>query len=122
MNGSIEENLKKIKQIFVTYERELCVAIFVIFIPLFILGIARMSLIEAQKSPVRVFMGQTTNNVGIIGPQEAGLLVGSKNSTKYHYPWCSGAQRIKDSNKVWFSSEKEARDRGYTPAGNCPGL
>jgi hypothetical protein len=50
------------------------------------------------------------------------LYVGSKNSDKYHYPWCSGALRIKDDNKIWFSSLEEAKDAGYTPAGNCPGL
>lgn len=51
-----------------------------------------------------------------------GLLVGSKNSDKYHYPWCSGALRIKDENKIWFASAEEAREAGYLPAGNCKGL
>lgn len=51
-----------------------------------------------------------------------GLLVGSKNSDKYHFPWCSGAQRIKDENKIWFASVDEAREAGYSPAGNCKGL
>lgn len=52
----------------------------------------------------------------------AGMYVGSKNSDKYHLPHCSGAQRIKESNKVWFASKEEAEAAGYTPAGNCPGL
>lgn len=51
-----------------------------------------------------------------------GLLVGSKNSDKYHYPWCPGAVRIKEENKVWFKSAKEARSAGYEPAKNCKGL
>jgi hypothetical protein len=51
-----------------------------------------------------------------------GLLVGSKNSDKYHFPWCSGALRIKDENKIWFTSMDEAREAGYLPAGNCKGL
>lgn len=50
------------------------------------------------------------------------LLVGSKNSDKYHYPWCSGAKRIKQENLVSFASFEEARAAGYTPAGNCDGL
>jgi len=48
--------------------------------------------------------------------------VASKNSTKYHLPWCSGAKRIKEENKVWFSSEAEAKATGRTPAANCPGI
>jgi len=48
--------------------------------------------------------------------------VGSKNSNKYHLPWCSGARRIAEHNKVWFSSKAEAEAAGYTPAGNCKGI
>lgn len=54
-------------------------------------------------------------------PQEQGY-VASKNGTKYHLPWCSGAQRIKEENKVWFKSKAEAEAAGYTPAANCKGL
>jgi len=55
-------------------------------------------------------------------PTKAPFLVGSKNSTKYHFPWCSGALRIKPENLITFSSYEEARAAGYTPAGNCDGL
>lgn len=48
--------------------------------------------------------------------------VGSKNSDKYHYPWCPGALQMKEENKVWFTSREEAESSGYTPAGNCKGL
>ncbi len=50
------------------------------------------------------------------------LYVGSKNSDKYHLPWCSGAKRITESNKVFFNSKAEAEAAGYTPAGNCKGI
>lgn len=53
---------------------------------------------------------------------ESPFLVGSKNSDKYHFPWCSGARRIKPENTVSFSSYEEARNAGYTPASNCDGL
>ena len=46
-------------------------------------------------------------------------VVASKNSDKYHYTWCAGAKKIKEENKVWFSSAQEAESRGYTLAGNC---
>ena len=41
-------------------------------------------------------------------------------SKLYHHLWCSGAQRIKETNKLWFPTEVAAISAGYTLAGNCP--
>ncbi|PIR41507.1 MAG: hypothetical protein COV31_01390 [Candidatus Yanofskybacteria bacterium CG10_big_fil_rev_8_21_14_0_10_46_23] len=46
-------------------------------------------------------------------------VVVSKNSTKYHFLWCSGSKSIKEENKIYFANELEAQNRGYTLAGNC---
>ncbi len=51
-----------------------------------------------------------------------GGYVASKSGTKYHLPWCSGAQRIKEENKIWFATKAEAESAGYTAAANCPGI
>lgn len=48
-----------------------------------------------------------------------GSVVGSKNGSKYHLPRCSGANAIKEENKIWFASEAAAEAAGYTRAGNC---
>jgi methylphosphotriester-DNA--protein-cysteine methyltransferase len=48
--------------------------------------------------------------------------VASKSGKAYHLPWCSGAQRIKEANKIYFASKAEAEQAGYTPAANCPGI
>lgn len=56
------------------------------------------------------------------GSPPVGGYVGSKHGTKYHLPWCSGALRIKDENKVWFTTKEEAEAAGYTPASNCKGI
>lgn len=48
--------------------------------------------------------------------------VASKNSDKYHLPWCSGAQRIAEENLIYFTSKEEAEMAGYTPAANCKGI
>ena len=37
----------------------------------------------------------------------------------YHFPWCSGARRIKEENKVSFASEQLAITAGYRLAINC---
>lgn len=49
-----------------------------------------------------------------------GQFVGSKNGTKYHAPWCSGAKQIKEENKIWFADAADATRAGYTRAANCP--
>lgn len=51
-----------------------------------------------------------------------GGVVASKKGTKYHLPWCSGAQTISEENRVYFESEEAAREAGYEPAKNCKGL
>jgi flagellar motor protein MotB len=65
---------------------------------------------------------QNTQAASVIQSQDSGQVVGSKNSNKYHYPWCSGAKRISKENLVTFDSIEEARAQGYLPASNCQGL
>ena len=45
--------------------------------------------------------------------QQTQQFVGSVNSNVYHYPSCTWAQKIKDSNQIWFSSSQDARNHGY---------
>jgi hypothetical protein len=74
---------------------------------------------DTTEGGVDLSSGQSEKTVPVKNPF---FLVGSKNSDKYHFPWCSGARRIKPENIVSFSSYEEARNAGYTPASNCDGL
>ncbi len=47
-------------------------------------------------------------------------ILGNKRSQKYHRPDCPSYHAISPKNRVPFHSPKEARDAGYTLAGNCP--
>lgn len=53
---------------------------------------------------------------------QGGQYVASKSGEAYYLPWCGGATRIKDKNKVWFASKEEAEAKGYRPAKNCKGI
>lgn len=66
--------------------------------------------------------GTRANPAGAQANPSDAYIVASKNGTKYHYPWCSGAKQISDKNKITFNSIEEARKAGYTPASNCKGL
>ena len=46
-------------------------------------------------------------------------IVASKNGAKYYLSTCSGVKRIKEENKVFFNSETDAINAGYTKASNC---
>ena len=95
-------------------------------------GLGRLSLIEDSMEEVKIefpaYLSASVLNadkitVGASASAVAqGLLVASKNGSKYHYPWCGGGNSISEKNKVWFDSVDEARKAGYTPAGNCKGL
>lgn len=49
-------------------------------------------------------------------------IVGNKQSKVYHLENCPGALKMKTENKIFFASVLEAKNAGYKPAGNCPGL
>lgn len=48
-----------------------------------------------------------------------GVVYGSTSGKTYYFPWCTAGGRIKEENKRWFSSTKEANAAGYTRAKNC---
>lgn len=73
--------------------------------------------VEANSSGVVPSTGSTNSLQA-----NSGQVVGSKNGTKYHYPWCGGAKQISAKNLITFDSITEARAKGYTPASNCKGL
>lgn len=45
--------------------------------------------------------------------------VASKTGTKYYPPDCGGISRIKAENRVYFATEQEAQDKGYTRTTTC---
>ncbi|MDP3735545.1 MAG: hypothetical protein Q8R39_03910 [bacterium] len=125
---------------------EITTVAIIIFVGLASFGLGRLSALETLREPVRITasVAETVETAGhrmarsfdgIVGVSESagsvrttvnfdtgGKVLGSKNGTKYHFPWCSGAQRIKEENKRWFDSVAAARAAGYSPAGNCKGL
>jgi len=51
--------------------------------------------------------------------KKSGTYVGSVESNKYHYPTCGYAEKIAESNEIWFDTESEAAAAGYSPCGIC---
>lgn len=134
---SIRDALQKIKQMDRGMLGDLYVVVLILLVGLSSFGLGRMSVLDIGKNPVQIIgvtesLNYVSNTAAVVEvvPKEGtvidqnngGTLVASKNGGKYHYPWCSGAQRIKEENKIWFDSADDARKAGYTPAANCKGL
>lgn len=129
--------LAKIKEKIKPYKSDIFIVLVIILVALISFGLGRLSKIRENKTPVTIenlganminSQGNSIQNDQDIKSNQIqinssqGMLVGSKNGTKYHFPWCSGAQAMKEENKIWFSSKEEAEKAGYTPAANCKGL
>ncbi len=121
---NIKEKFKKINSENIN---NAIIVLIVLFVGLVSFGLGRLSALSERKAPVTAVLSEAelpTASVGSSASLRQGekLFVASKSGTKYHYPWCSGAQRIKNENKLWFSTREEAEKEGYSPASNCKGL
>lgn len=130
MTSSIKEVAEKIKGVAKSLERQdIFVSALIVLVAGASFGLGALSTKNSGedieiKQTVSVFdsLKNSENTVNSKQNLTEGKFVGSKNSDKYHYPWCSGAQRIKEENKIWFAGKEEAEAQGYAPAGNCKGL
>jgi len=50
---------------------------------------------------------------------DKGAFVASKNGKKYYPTGCSGANRIKEDNKIFFGTRAEAEQAGYGLGAGC---
>lgn len=136
----LKDYLIKVKSWFTPKEDEIILVITIVLVALIGFGLGRLSVLKENKFPIQIQEpAQEANTISAVktpdappagggnlprqaGAKKAALLVGSKNGRAYHFPWCSGAQRIKEENKIYFSSKEEAEKAGYKPAANCEGL
>src|SRR3989338_5359601 len=122
--------LSRLLEFIKTKQSEVVLAIGVVLIAIIAFESGRISAIRRFDDPLEIkyapaaVAGQNPSSgqdkKTSQSPQKLDLrVVASKNSTLYHFLWCSGAQRIKEENKIIFSSEQEAQSRGYKIASNC---
>lgn len=112
----------------------LAMPLIVLFVGVGGFGLGFLSASQAPKEELRVVYPEApaaqpvlnTAAVAAAAPDPIkpgeGAYVASKNGSKYYLVSCSGANRIKQENRVYFVSVKDAMAAGYEPAANCPGL
>lgn len=128
----IGDYYQKVKSYAEANKGDLFTAALIFLVGLGSFGLGRLSAIWPEKQPIRITNDRLpVNEAGSSSrnPQSAaiaatvkGKFVASKSGKYYHLPWCPGGLRIKESNKIWFKTKEAAEERGYKPAGNCPGL
>jgi len=116
---SIQEISRKFKSFF--ENDELFMVFLLVLIAVTSFGLGRMSVENGGGGSLERGIQQSAS-AGAFAPAEADTYIGSKNGTTYHLPWCAGALKIKEENKIVFNSKKEAEDAGYSPAENCKGI
>lgn len=105
----------------------------VVLVALAAFGLGRLSAGQGQQAlrviyPEGVPVQPVANTAAVAAAKPvpvaagAGAYVASKNGSKYYLATCSGANRIKQENRVYFVTVGEAAAAGYEPAANCPGL
>ncbi len=62
---------------------------------------------------------ETSATPSVMPTTDTKSFVASKTGTKYYPAGCGGISRIKEENKVYFATEKDAQDKGYTRTDTC---
>lgn len=130
----LSQKIQQCKERIKESEKDIFIMLIIVFTAFTSFGLGRLSSLQDKKIPITIEnMPANVSNLtkpddletpfpSGNGVSKSGMFIASKNGTKYHFPWCPGAQSIKEENKVWFSSEEEAKNAGYAPASNCKGL
>ena len=108
--------IKSISEFFDNYD--MLVIVVVVLVSFSSFGLGRLSVLSDEKD----ILETSKENLVFTGEGVKDGYVASKKGTTYHLPWCSGAQRISEKNKVWFKTKEEAEKAGYNSAKNCKGI
>lgn len=116
---------------------DLFLGLIIVLVAIGAFGLGRISKIEGSKASIRI-ENEPSQNADTFGQKSAmpintvipkqiygqanGTIIASKSGTKYYYSWCSGAQKISEANRIYFSSPEQAKSAGYAPSSTCKGL
>ncbi|MEK7560542.1 MAG: Ada metal-binding domain-containing protein [Patescibacteria group bacterium] len=139
----IPQYYSKIKAWIIENQSDVYIAAVIFLVGLLSFGLGRLSVLWPEKEPITfenapssvsrasstiAGSGNTIGGRGNSGAAGTALLradgryVASKSGSAYHFPWCPGALKIREDNKIWFDTAADAEQKGYRPAKNCPGM
>ena len=103
--------------------KKLFLSIVIILVAVLSFGIGRLSVVD-NSQPIKieydpVISSQASVSSALSNIENSSSVVVSKNGSKYHYQYCSGAKQITEGNKIIFATPSAAEVAGYTLASNC---
>lgn len=108
------------------HENDLFLVAVVALASTIIFGAGRLWFTGFYEVAPRLFDGQTREiiieeNAFPVPPPSAAIknFMASINGKKYYPAGCKATNSINKENIIWFASEKEAREMGYTPSAQC---
>ena len=108
---------------------EVLTALIIILVATASFGLGRLSVEKKENKSFQINGNISQNEISSVSATVSNSnapssekVVASKNGTKYHFTWCSGAKNISEVNKIFFDSKEQAEQAGYSKATNCKGL
>ncbi len=113
--------------------RDVFVVLVLIGTALFSFGLGRVSVLaprppvvitmatssDVYLSPAADISGEGSVNQTASAAGAGAAITGTRTTRSYYFSWCSGVNRIKEKNRVYFNSKEEAENAGYHPASSC---
>lgn len=119
-NVMVADYISRVKMFVKRNENNIVLFVGVVLVSVASFGLGRIVALRQEKTPIQIIEQEASPKIGeAIGDTR---VVASKQGARYYYEWCSGAERLKESNKIWFESASAAEAAGYTLAANCEGL
>lgn len=119
MNKILKYFREKCKLWWEAHESDVFVIAIIMFLSIIIFGAGRLWLFGSHEIRSREIVIEE-NAFSAPSPSVAiKNFVASVNGEKYYPAGCKAANRINKENSIWFASEKEAREMGYTPSSQC---
>lgn len=103
---SIKDFIEKSKP----YKNELFISLIIITVAFSSYGMGKLSAENKTEKSFSIVHSETNQDVEYVA---------SARGSKYYLPWCEGAERILEKNKVFFDSKEEAEKAGYEPSKTC---
>lgn len=103
---SIQEYCKKINS---SIDRSLLISLFTAFLIILLFTVYYSMVKKRSVKQVQYLESREIINVPT---SKTSAIFASKNGKTYTYSWCKGSSRIKETNRIYFSTEKDAQTSG----------
>lgn len=116
----LKDSREKCKLWWEAHERDCFIVLIMILISVIMIGAGRLWFAGFYEIESReIVIEENAFPAPSLREETNARFVASVNGKKYYPAGCKAANRINKENSIWFASEKEALEMGYTPSAQC---